>query len=287
MSGAAAWLKASVRVAARVAPGPTASLACSLFRNPSVARRFDSGDRALLTEAEAIMATGEEVFADTPVGRLRAFRFRPDHTPVARVLLLHGWTADARAMGAFVAPMMAAGMEALIPDLPAHGGSEGKGTDAPWSALGVKALLEEIGFEPDHFVGHSFGGGVAGMLALGGVVPRRAVCIASPARLRAVTDDFCEAFGLTPACQKRFEALVEKAANWRIDDLDADHIWPDKPTRMLVLHAPDDEEVAFSEAEALDRLPNARLIPMPGLGHRRIVYDDLSVGAAMDFLTAP
>ncbi len=195
MSGAAGWLKRAVRAAAHVAPGPTAR---RLFRRPGVARRFDSGDRALLEQAAAIMAEGEEVRAETPEGAHRAFRFRPAGARSDRVLLLlHGWTGDARAMGAFVAPLRAAGFEALIPDLPAHGGSDGIETDAPASARAVAALMAAIGFAPDHIVAHSFGGGVAGMLAAGGVVPRRAVSIASPSRLRLVTDDFSAAFGLS------------------------------------------------------------------------------------------
>ena len=56
------------------------------------------------------------------------------------------------------------------------------------------------------------------------------------------------------------------------------------PWRALVAAA-DDEEVDYSEALELEKLPNATLTPMPGLGHRRIIYDDASVGAAMDFIT--
>lgn len=286
MSGAPGWLKTAVAVMARAAPGPTARLAHRLFRRPAVARRFDTGDRAMLGVAEAIMSTGEEVRADTPEGRVRAFRFRPAEAPVARVLLLHGWTADARAMGAFVGPLREAGMEALIPDLPAHGGSDGDETDAPASGRAVAALMRTLDFAPDHVIGHSFGGGVAGVLATMGVVPKRAVAIASPCRLRRITDDFIAAFGLPAPAARRFGALVEARSGWRIDDLDGHRIWPDKPTRMLVLHAPDDEEVDYAEALELGKLPNVILRPMPGLGHRRIVYDDVSVGEAVKFISA-
>ena len=285
MSGAPGWLKAAVAVMARAAPGPTARLAHRLFRRPAIARRFDTGDREMLEIAEAIMATGDEVWADTPEGRMRAYRFRPEGEPVARVLLLHGWTADARAMGAFVEPLREARMEALIPDLPAHGASEGDETDAPASGRAKMAMMAAIGFQTDYVIGHSFGGGVAGVLATLGVVPKRAVAIASPCRLRRITDDFIEAFGLPTRTARQFEALVEAESGWPIDDLDGHRIWPDKPTKMLVLHAPDDEEVDYSEALELEKLPNVTLTPMPGLGHRRIIYDDASVGAAMDFIT--
>ena len=177
-------------------------------------------------------------------------------------------------------------MAVLIPDLPAHGASEGVETDAPAAARAVAALMAARGFTPDYMIGHSFGGGVAGMLASTGVVPRRVVAIASPSRLRLVTDDFAEAFGMSPICKRRFEALVEEGSGVAMDDLDGHKIWPSKLTKMLILHAPDDEEVVFTEAERLAEMPNARLLSMPGLGHRRIVHDEKSVSAAVEFLTS-
>lgn len=284
MSGAAGWLRATVGAAARIAPGPTARCAHHLFRRPAVARRFDRGDRALLSQASAIMARGEEIRAATPEGPVRAFRFRPVGGSRGGALLLHGWTADARAMGAFVEPLRAAGFDVLIPDLPAHGASAGRETDAPACARAVAALMAEIGFAPECVVAHSFGGGVLGMLARDGIVPRRAVSIASPSRLRCVTDDFCAAFGLTGPAKARFEALMEARSGHAIDDLDGLKIWPGLPAEILILHAPDDEEVDFAEAERLSTLPQARLRAMPGFGHRRIVYDEASVAAVAGFL---
>ena len=282
MSGAAGWLKATVAALARIAPGPTARLALALYRNPNVARRFDSGDREMLTVAEGIMAQGDVEWTETPEGRLRAFRFRPKGEPKGLVLLLHGWTADARAMAGFVEPLLAAGWSALIPDMPAHGDSFGKTTDAPHSARAVIAILD--GARPDRIIGHSFGGGVMGMLATYGVTAPRAVSIASPSNIASSTDDFCAAFAMPPAAKARFIALVDEASGVPHADLDGLRIWPDQPTEMLILHAPDDAEVDFSEAERLAALPNARLLPLPGLGHRRIVYDETSVSAAIAFI---
>ncbi len=45
--------------------------------------------------------------------------------------------------------------------------------------------------------------------------------------------------------------------------------------QVLVIHAPDDAEVAFSDAEAMAGAgAHIRLVPMPGLGHRRIIADE-------------
>ncbi|MEM7523334.1 MAG: alpha/beta hydrolase family protein [Pseudomonadota bacterium] len=286
MSGAPGWLKVSVGAASRVAPGPVARLAFSLYRNPNIARRFDRGVRALLGEAQAILDRAETFDERTHVGRIRFYRFRARRgAPV--VLLLHAWTADARAMAAFVNPLLEVGFTVVIPDMPAHGASDGKVTDAPAAARAVMTALGAHRITPTHFIGHSFGGGVAGLLADLGMVPQRFVCLASPSRLSAVTNDFCAAFGLTRACRVRFEELVEQSLGMSVDHLDGLRIWPEKPTRILLLHAPEDAEIDFSEAERLATMPNAVLLPFPGFGHREIVYRDESVAEAVAFLTLP
>ncbi len=283
MSGAPLWLRLTVGAASRLAPERTARLAHRVFRRPAIARRFDRGQRAMLTEAEVLLKGAEEIFAETPSGRLRALRF-PGEPGAPLTLLLHAWTADSRAMAAFTPPLREAGHALLIPDLPAHGRSEGRETDAPASARAVAALLESLGAKPDFFLAHSFGGGVAGLLALNGIAPRRFACIASPSTLRAVTDDFAAAFALHPRCKAAFERLTETEAGMSLDALDGLLIWPEKPTQILLLHAPDDAEIAYREAERLATLPNARLHPLPGLGHRDVLWREESVSAAVRFL---
>lgn len=288
MSGAARWLRLTVGAASRVAPRAVARLAHSLYRRPDIARRFDRGTMGLLAEAQAIIDGGEPFETETPEGRLRAFRFGAGPgAPVA--LLLHAWTADARAMAAFIGPLRDAGHDVIVPDLPAHGGSKGSGsdgreTDAPAAARAVKAMLAAQGLTPDIFVGHSFGGGVAGMLADIGVVPRRFVCIASPSRLGAVTGDFAAAFGLSARCRAAFEAMVAASSAMPIAALDGLRIWPETGAEILLLHAPDDAEIDYAEAERLATMPNAHLLALPGLGHREIVWHARSIAAALAFI---
>ncbi|MEM8753726.1 MAG: alpha/beta fold hydrolase [Pseudomonadota bacterium] len=288
MSGAPGWLKLSVGSASRVAPGAVARLAHALYRSPAVARRFDRGSKALLREAEAILAEGAFTDVLTATGRLRVHRFSArgaSRRKAPTVLLLHAWTTDARAMAAFVEPLREAGFDVAVPDLPAHGASAGRRTDAPQAARILAGALGETGIFPRHVIGHSFGGGVAGLLTKHGIVPERFVCIASPSRLSAVTTDFSVAFGLSRRCRLAFEGMVEASGGMPIDALDGLKIWPSLPTRILLLHAPDDAEIAFDEAERLATMPNAALVPMPGRGHREIVYHEDSVRLALEFLT--
>ncbi len=284
MSGAPLWLRRGLGAASRAAPSKTARLAFEAFRRPSVARRLDRGQRLKLSEAEALLTDAEHIHVETPEGRIHALRFAPP-PGAPEALLLHAWTADARAMAAFVAPLRAAGFGVTIPDLPAHGGSFGSGTDAPASARAVRALLDQLAIRPEFWLTHSFGGGVAGMLAAAGLAPRRFACIASPSRLRYITDAFIDAFALAPRAAAAFEGEVERAAGCEIDAVDGLRIWPGQPTEILLLHAPGDEEIEFSEAERLATMPNARLHPLPGLGHRDVLWRPECIEPAIGFLT--
>ncbi|MEM7544646.1 MAG: alpha/beta hydrolase [Pseudomonadota bacterium] len=284
MSGAAIWLRLTVGSLSHIAPGPVARLAHSLYRNPDIARRFDSGQRDLLAEAQAIIDRGVAIDTETPEGMLRSYHFRSGAPGAPLTLLLHAWTGDARAMAAFIDPLLAAGHDVVVPDLPAHGASFGRETDAPTAARATAAMLAAHSLTPRFFIGHSFGGGVAGMLARTGTVPKRFVCIASPSQLSAITNDFCAAFGLSHRSRARFEDLVVASSGMEIADLDGLKIWPELPTRILLLHAPDDAEIDYAEATRLAAMPNATLQPMPGLGHREIVYHPDSIGTALAFL---
>ena len=284
MSGAPGWLKLSISALSRLAPGPVARLAHSVYRRPAIARRFDKGSRELLRTAAGMLAAGEMRDVATPEGAVRTWRFAATGPLRGRALLLHAWTADARAMAAFIAPLQKQGFDVVALDLPGHGASFSEETDAAAAAKAVLDALPSLGPTPDVAIAHSFGGGVLGMMAHYGWSPRRAVSIASPSRLSAITDDFAAAFALSPACKREFVALVEAKMGIAVDNLDALKIWPEKPTELLILHAPEDAEIDFAEAERMATLPNAELAAFPGLGHREIVYHESSVAAAVSYV---
>ena len=57
---------------------------------------------------------------------------------------------------------------------------------------------------------------------------------------------------------------------------------------VLILHAPDDKEVPYSEAVSISQANNGTtLVSMKGLGHRRIIADDTVVATAVEFIAKP
>ena len=85
----------------------------------------------------------------------------------APVVLLHGF-GGTMATWASVTPLLEAGIDIVLADLPGHGGSlhaEGRG-GAGRMAKAVLAALSSAGIEQFHLAGHSMGGAVSMLMAL-------------------------------------------------------------------------------------------------------------------------
>ena len=78
------------------------------------------------------------------------------------VILLHGIPGD-RSTWSAVAPLLAEGFTVVVPDLAGYGESEGPRPALHAAAQGeaVIALMDALGIERAHLVGHDFGGPVA------------------------------------------------------------------------------------------------------------------------------
>jgi len=108
------------------------------------------------------------------------------------VLLLHGWPDTCDLWRHQVPALTAAGYRAITPDLRGFGGS-GKPTDlaayAPPALVGdVLGVLDALGIESAHLVGHDWGAAIAWMtaaLAPGRVASITALSVGHPAAFRA------------------------------------------------------------------------------------------------------
>jgi len=114
-------------------------------------------------------------------GPIRLYRAGPPDGPP--VVLLHGAMYDrAELLWRHVTPRLAAGRNVVAVDLPRHGGSR------PWTGVldqarleeVLEALLDHIGAEHAHLVGHSMGGGLALGFALGRPGRVRGLVVSAP-----------------------------------------------------------------------------------------------------------
>jgi pimeloyl-ACP methyl ester carboxylesterase len=87
-----------------------------------------------------------------------------------RVLLVHGFTADAGEVAEVLDPLADRGWHAVAPDLRGHGRSDRPTHGDAYSfeilAADVLALADDLGWDRFALVGHSMGGAVAQLVAL-------------------------------------------------------------------------------------------------------------------------
>jgi pimeloyl-ACP methyl ester carboxylesterase len=204
--------------------------------------------------------------------------------------LVHGWTAEAAFMSAFADYLCRRGVRSVLLDLPAHGQSAGEQTSLIDCGHAVQEVANAMG--PIRFaIGHSIGG-LALLLAGEGRHPMPSplcieayVLVAIPDRFADVTRRFGNEQNLSPAALQAFERRLERLAHRKIADFTGSNFLKVTGRPTLLVHARDDQEVPFEDAERLlASVSCAELRRFDGLGHRMILSAPPVVRAAADFL---
>lgn len=204
------------------------------------------------------------------------------------VLLAHGWGGHAAQMRGFVFPLLSAGFRVLAYDQPAHGISEGRLTGLPDFA---DVLAEVAAYHGDvaAVVGHSLGGAAAALaLAHGKVRVPTAVLVSPPADMTGYSRRFARWHWMPEPVRRAMQAAIEERYGVLWESLDvarlAARAAARSRTRALVIHDRDDRVVPWTQgAQIAHQWPGARLLSTDGLGHRRILEDELVTRATADF----
>lgn len=278
-----------VKASSAVSPRFIGKLAFRLFCTPVGRAKADPRHPAIRKALDAF-AAGEKRLVSHEDGFAALTEFMPEGAPRGTVLLLHGWASQGLFMGGFVGPLIAKGYRVLALDLPAHGASSGRYLTFPRALHAIGAVLRSE--KPlAGIVAHSFGGAVAMVAASGGVAAYEAVStaklvlISAPRGMQPYGDAFARMIGLGKRGQGAFDDEVFTLTGRRMADFYARPDLARARVPTLLLHAPDDKEIPFSDAEELARAgDHVTLQPMPGLGHRRILFSPEVHAAAADFV---
>jgi len=201
------------------------------------------------------------------------------------VLLVHGWNGRGSQMGAFAAPLVAAGYRVVAYDLPAHGRSPGNNTNVFEAIKSLETVAETYG--PVYgIVGHSFGGMVATLALKQGLPVNRVVCIGTPGSLYGLLERFTSLLAIPKATLSRLhQMIVHNFSNDIWDRVSLVSATRDLSTPALIIHDDLDLDVDWKEAEAIaNSWQSARFMKTSGLGHRRILRDPDVVTAVVSFL---
>jgi pimeloyl-ACP methyl ester carboxylesterase len=256
----------------RVAPAAAASVLDALLMTPR-RRRPQRREQEWLAGAErtALEAAGS---------RLAVWSWGQGRP----VLLVHGWSGRGSQLGAFVAPLVAAGYRAVAFDQPGHGASTGRRSSLVAMSDAVAALIEHLGIV-DGVIAHSAGAAATALALAGGTRQPRIVFVAPPSDLAWFTRRLVRAAGLPALLYRRSRRRIERRIGARWSELRMEVVAPEMTQPLLVIHDRGDREVPWEQGAAVARAwPSAELVTTEGLGHQRILRDERIVASALGFL---
>jgi pimeloyl-ACP methyl ester carboxylesterase len=201
------------------------------------------------------------------------------------VLLVHGWEGRGSQLGAYVAPLVAAGMSVIAFDAPGHGSSPENRLYLTDLADCIADVAESIG--PLHgIIAHSFG--AAGVLLANtrnGLRAPRNVMVAPNVLIDDAFRRFARMVGLDDSDRAALEHRIAQHAGLPVEALQLSKLVAHRDDALLVIHDRDDREVDFVHGEKLAATwPGAELRETSGLGHRRVLREDDVVTAVVDFV---
>jgi len=204
------------------------------------------------------------------------------------VMLVHGWEGRGSQLGAFVAPLVEAGFQAVAVDLPAHGGSSGEETDGFTCGRVVAALCKEIGGIYGT-VTHSFGGTAVILAMSDGLEVERTVLISPGIKGDTFFTGFAKIVGLPDRATDELRRIILERfghENWSVFTTERQgEVLGKQAGATLVVHDIGDREVAYTDSIELTHwTKGARLLSTRGVGHRRILRDKLVVQNIISFL---
>jgi pimeloyl-ACP methyl ester carboxylesterase len=257
----------------RVSPSLAGRLAFHLFCTP-FRHAEPPRETAILRQAERFSIPFRDI-------RLAAYAWGEGPT----VLLVHGWSGRGPQLGAFVEPLVAAGHRVVAIDLPAHGRTPGRRTNAQVTTEAVLRVGEAIG-PLRGVIAHSFGALNTTLALRDGLNAERVVYLAPACRASQAVRGFARQLGLSWPVEWRLRREMERRFG--------PNIWPQFSGRVcaprlslpaLIFHDLEDLEVPYREGQLLAHSwPGARLVVTTGLGHRRILRDERVIEQAVEFV---
>jgi pimeloyl-ACP methyl ester carboxylesterase len=265
----------------RLFPGFAGRAAFELFCRTSDPSKPNAKEKAAFERAAPIMNEARHHRLKVAKGCVVAHQFRAacGVPMLGKALVIHGWRSRTDLMAGMIKDLTDHGWDVVGLDLPGHGWSTGRRLNLKLGVEALQAATDWLGpFEL--VVGHSFGGAV-GVNAVTGAIKgtkrlatARLVTISSPSSMPLLFAGVGRYFGLGKRAQAAMECRIHKLAGRPLKDFVSAEQIKAFDGEVLVIHAPDDREVDFSEALAMEKAGrHVKLVRAEGLGHRRILND--------------
>ena len=199
------------------------------------------------------------------------------------VLLVHGWEGQAAQLAPLIGPLVARGQRVVAFDHFAHGQSPGSRSTLPQMARAVLTVGRAVG-PLQAVAGHSLGGTAAALALTWGLEAARCVLFCPPMEVPPFARAVAAGLGLSDAVAARMLARLGREVG-PLEALDLRRVAPRLRAPLLLLHDEGDREVPFAHGQAVAAAwPGGHLLPLRGLGHRRLLRDPAVIQAVVEFV---
>ncbi|MGD0548732.1 MAG: alpha/beta hydrolase [Terracidiphilus sp.] len=199
------------------------------------------------------------------------------------VLLVHGWGGQAADLSMFVPPLVADSYRAIAFDLPAHGASDGETAPIPVCAEVLLRIQQYVG-KLHAVIAHSAGSAITVKALAMGLDAGRVVLISAPSRCEYYARRFARDAGLkSTQIEEMLGALKEMGFD--VADLSAPSTVRQFCLPALLVHSDDDQIVPVADGlEIANAWPRARFLYCSRLGHSRLLRDESTIRAIVEFI---
>lgn len=201
-----------------------------------------------------------------------------------KVLLVHGWSGRGTQLYNIANKLLENGYMTISFDAPAHGKSKGKTTMMTEFIAVSKFLEKEMGpFE--YAIGHSLGGMAVLNSLKQGLKFKKIVVIGAGDSITDIITIFVEKLELNQKLVEKIKLHFYKKFNEHIEDYSGSIAAKDVKIPTLVIHDSEDKEVPVSCAYTIrQNLKQGELLITNGLGHKRILNDELVSNRIIEYL---
>ena len=200
------------------------------------------------------------------------------------ILLAHGWEGSAYSYSALSEQLVNAGYRVLLFDFPAHGQSSGKKTNLEELQRFIKQLSNK---EQDlhAIIGHSFGAFATAYAIANDLNVKQFISISSPVDMDFILDSLCETIGASENTRNQLITKIEAIlkAPYACASIEKNKLLSN--VKGMIIHDQKDKVVPFKQAKKLSNVwPNATFLTTSGLGHSRILKDDIVIEKIINYL---
>ena len=201
-----------------------------------------------------------------------------------KIVLVHGWSSRATNFYEIIEKLILLDYNVYAFDAVAHGESKGIITNIPELIKTLEELIQEWG-PVEAILGHS-GGGFASAYVVAQNPRIKNLILISP--FNKVTDVFKKYFEMIQLGEKARLLMIgyfTKLTGKKVQELSGELSAQAIRAKTLVIHDRNDKEVQVEDSiDIAKNLKNGQLILTEGLGHRRILRDEMVINKLVNFL---